>query len=142
MRIATIPQNLMEFLGMTTGNVPTPLCDVLLGPLVANVLIAASSVELFDAMKGGPKTSKDVARRCRYTHPAATERLLRALYVSKYLKWRGGFYSLTRNSRRWLVLSAKESIHHAILHRDIDFRFFNFQEYLRNRSGKKLPTLN
>jgi SAM-dependent methyltransferase len=130
MRIATLPQNAKEFLGLTLGIIPAPLCDVLLGPLMANVLITASSVGFFDVLESQPLTSAEVAERCQ-TNPSATERVLRALYVSKYLHWSKGFYSLTRGSRRWLVSGAKRSIHHAVLHRKIDFRFFDFEQYVR-----------
>ena len=135
MRIATIPQSIRESVGMALGIVPTPLCDVLLGPLVANAVIAASSVHLFDALESGQRTSAEVAAHCG-TDPVATERLMRALYVSKYLNWNNDFYRLTRRARRWLLSSSKDSLHFAILHRSVDFRFFHFENYIRSGDGR------
>jgi ubiquinone/menaquinone biosynthesis C-methylase UbiE len=135
MRITTIPQSIKEALGMALGMVPTPLCDVTLGPLVANAVIAASSVHLFDALESGERTSAEVAAHCG-TDRVATERLMRALYVSNYLKWNNGLYCLTRRARRWLLNSSKDSLHFAILHRSIDFRFFDFESYVRRGEAR------
>lgn len=134
-RIKTIPQSIKEALGMALGMVPTPLCDVMLGPLVANAVIAASSVHLFDALESGERTSAEVAAHCG-TDRVATERLMRALYVSNYLKWNNGLYRLTRRARRWLLNSSKNSLHFAILHRSIDFRFFDFESYVRRGAAR------
>lgn len=110
MRIATIPENPAEWLALRFGRVPTPLCDVLVGPMLARAVIAASALHVFDALDGKPLTAVEVADRCG-TDPGATERLLRALRASKYLNQDGGSYRLTPASRRWLLRGSGQSLH-------------------------------
>ena len=123
-------ENLRERIGLALGLVPRPLGDVILGPLLARTVLAASSLGVFDVLEHGPKTAEQVAERCG-RHIPATSKLLRALYASGYLKWRDGQFELTRMSKRWLVSRSANSIHDAILHRAIDFRFMDFERYIR-----------
>jgi SAM-dependent methyltransferase len=135
MRIATIPENPLEWLALRFGRVPTPLCDVLVGPMLARAVIAASALHVFDALERKPLTAVEVADLCG-TDPGATERLLRALSASKYLNQDGGTYRLTLASRRWLLRGSRQSLHYAMLHRDLDMRFMDFESYVRTGKGK------
>jgi len=91
--------------------------------------MAASSLGVFDLLADGPRTVEQVAGKIG-NHMAATSKLLRALYASGYLKWRKGRYGLTRMSERWLLSQSAKSIHSAILHWAIDFRFMDFERYV------------
>jgi SAM-dependent methyltransferase len=124
-------ESLWERIGMALGLVPTPLGDVLLGPLLAHAVIAGSAVGVFDAMAHSPQSAATVADRCG-TDPVATAQLLRALHGSGYLDSLGGLYTLTGMSARWLPSDAPRSVHPAILHRKLDLRFMDFEHYLRS----------
>ena len=135
MKITTVPENLFERIGLTLGLIPRPLGDVFLGPLLANTILAASSLGVFDILARGPSTVEEVAARCG-NQIAATSKLLRALYASGYLRWRNGRYGLTRMAKRWLPSRSPDSVHSAILHRAIDFRFMNFEQYVRTGQSR------
>jgi len=130
LKISMVPENLRERIGLALGIIPRPLGDVFLGPLLARTVLAASSLGVFDLLAFGPRTLEEVASQCG-NHPAPTSKLLRALYASGYLKWHSGRYGLTRMSERWLLSRSSTSIHSAILHRAIDFRFMDFERYVR-----------
>ncbi|MBB5060360.1 ubiquinone/menaquinone biosynthesis C-methylase UbiE [Granulicella aggregans] len=141
MRLSTVPENPAEWVALMFGQVPTPLCDVIIGPMLAKAVIAASSLGIFDALEQGPLAAGGVASRCE-TDPDATERLLRALSASKYLHEsyapspRPSLYRLTRASRRWLLAGADKSLHYAMLHRELDMRFMEFGQYVRTGRGQ------
>ena len=141
MRLSTVPDNPAEWMALMFGQVPTPLCDVLIGPMLAKAVIAASTLGIFDALEQGPLTAGELASRCE-TDRDATERLLRALSGSKYLHERYApsqlrpLYRLTRASRRWLLTTAKKSLHYAMLHRELDMRFMDFERYVRTGQGQ------
>lgn len=135
MKISLTPESFRERVGFAFGLVPRPLGEVMLGPLLARTVIAASSVGIFDALAERPRTSTEVAAHCG-SDVTATGKLLRALCGSKYLKWRGGRFGLTRMAERWLLSQSAKSIHCAILHRNIDLRFMDFEQYVRTGESR------
>jgi ubiquinone/menaquinone biosynthesis C-methylase UbiE len=104
--------------------------DTLVGLLLARTIIAATAIGIFDALEAGPLTPAEIAERCG-SDPKATEKLVRALFACKYLKYRENRFKLAPVSRRWLPKKAFRSLHSAILHRSLDLRFMNFEEYVR-----------
>jgi ubiquinone/menaquinone biosynthesis C-methylase UbiE len=109
--------------------------DTLVGLLLAKTIIAATSIGVFDALEAEPLTAAEIAERCG-SDPKATEKLVRALFACKYLKYEGNRFKLAQVSRRWLPKKAFRSLHSAIRHRSLDLRFMNFEEYVRHG---KLP---
>jgi SAM-dependent methyltransferase len=130
MRLAPIPQNFRESIALALGLVPTPLMDTLVALLLAKTVIAATAIGIFDALEEGALTAAEIAQHCG-SHPMATEKLARALYACKYLKHKQNRFRLAPVSRRWLSRKALHSLHSAILHRGVDLRFMNFEEYVR-----------
>jgi ubiquinone/menaquinone biosynthesis C-methylase UbiE len=104
--------------------------DTLVGLLLARTIIAATAIGIFDALETGPLTPAEIAERCG-SDPKATEKLVRALFACKYLKYGKNGFKLAPVSRRWLPKRAFRSLHSAILHRSLDLRFMNFEEYVR-----------
>lgn len=130
MRLAAIPQNFTESIALAAGLVPTPLMDTLVALLLAKTVIAATAVGIFDALETGPLTAAEIAERCG-SDGKATEKLVCALFACKYLRHRNNRFTLAPVSRRWLSRKAFRSLHSAILHRSLDLRFMNFEEYVR-----------
>jgi SAM-dependent methyltransferase len=130
MKLSSVPQNLTEAVALALGVVPTPLIDTLLGFLLAKAVIAGTALGVFDALERGALPTSEISRRCK-TDRAATERLLRALCGCRYLTWENNSYRLSRSSRRWLLRGRSNSLRSAILHRDLDLRFMQFETYLR-----------
>ena len=130
MKLSVLPQNVRECVALACGMVPTPLMDTLVGLLLAKTIIAATAIGIFDALETGPLTATEIAERCG-SDAKATEKLVRALFACKYLKFEGDRFKLAPVSRRWLPRKAFRSLHSAILHRSLDLRFMNFEEYVR-----------
>ena len=137
MRLTEVPQSLAELIGLATAQVPTPLFDAFVALLLAKTVIAATAVGVFDALNGPPLTDAEIVERCA-THPTATEKLLRALCACKYLKYEEDRYSLTPMARRWLPKKRPQSLHSAVLHRELDLRFMNFQEYVLHGTSQNV----
>jgi len=130
LKISMKPESVRERVALAFNLVPRPLGESMLGPLLAKTLIAACALGVFDALGDSDKTIEEVAAYCG-SDVTATGKLLRALYASGYLKWRNGLYGLTRISERWLVSQSPRSIHSAVLHRVLDLRFMDFEQYIR-----------
>jgi SAM-dependent methyltransferase len=129
-RLAAIPQSLSESLALCAGMVPTPLMDTLVALLLAKTVIAATSLDVFGALADGPLTAKEVAEKCN-CDSKAMEKLLSALFASRYLDYRESQFELATVSRRWFSKRERRSVHSAILHRNLDLRFMDFESYVR-----------
>jgi len=136
MKLCSMPQNFRECVALACGMVPTPLMDTLTGLLLAKAIIAATTIGIFDALETGPLTAAEIAERCG-SDANATEKLVRALFACKYLKYEGNRFKLAPVSRRWLPRKASRSLHSAILHRSLDLRFMNFEEYVRHGKSQE-----
>jgi ubiquinone/menaquinone biosynthesis C-methylase UbiE len=135
-RLTAIPQNFRETIALAAGLVPTPLMDTLVALLLAKTVIAATAIGIFDALEAEPLTVAEIAERCG-SDPKATEKLVRALFACKYLKHRAHRFTLAPVSRRWLLRKTLRSLHSAVLHRGLDLRFMNFEEYVRHGTSQE-----
>jgi SAM-dependent methyltransferase len=130
-RLAAVPQNLAESLALAAGIVPTPLLDTFVALLLAKTIIAAASLGIFHALESEPLTIRQIAKRCN-TAPRPTAKLVLALVACKYLRRRGASFFLAPAARRWLSPASPHSLHWAVLHRQLDLRFMDFEEYVRH----------
>ena len=130
MKLSSIPETFLEWIALRINIAPTPILDTMVALLLTKTIMAAAEVRLFDALENGPHTAEEIARKCA-THPLPTEKLLRALYACKYLRFEKEHFELGPLSRRWLLKSRPTSLHSAVLHRELDLRFMQFDTYVR-----------
>lgn len=130
MRLGAIPQNITETIALAAGRVPTPLMDTLVALLLARTVMAAAAVGLFEALHAAPLRIDELANRCG-SDAQATERLVRALFASKYIEYHEDRVALAPVARRWLS-GDSQSLLPAILQCRLDLRFMNFEEYVRH----------
>lgn len=130
MKLSTVPENLLEWVALKCNVAPTPILDTLVALLLAKMIIAATAMNLFDVLEGGPLTIEEIASKCG-THAVPTGKLLRALYACEYLLFKNNRYGLAPVSRLWLVINRPKSLHSAVLHRKLDLRVMEFETYLR-----------
>jgi SAM-dependent methyltransferase len=130
MRLGAIPQNIQETIALAAGRVPTPLMDTLVALLLAKTVMAGAAVGIFQMLDAGPLRIDELANRCR-SDAQATERLVRALFASKYIEYHGDRVRLAPVARRWLSRDS-QSLLPAILQCQLDLRFMNFEEYVRH----------
>jgi SAM-dependent methyltransferase len=134
LRLSSVPENLFEWIALACDVVPTPILDTMVGLLLAKTILAAAEMNVFDVLEAGPCTTEEIAKKCG-THLLPTEKLLRALYACRYLRYKNQRYGLAPVSRRWLLTSGPRSLHSAVLHRKLDLRAMTFETYLRAGRG-------
>jgi hypothetical protein len=120
MRIRIVPQSFVERLGLILGLAPRPLIETMGGALLARSIMAGVKLGLFDALKDGPATADEMARRLGVT-PEGIAVLANALASSDYLVTRDGRYALTPLARKWLVVGAPDAV--------VDFFLFMYDQW-------------
>jgi hypothetical protein len=105
MKFGPIPETWLERLALRMGKVPTPLLDVLFGPLKARVLMASVRLGILDALAKEPATAAQLAASLQL-NAECLEMLLRVLTHSGYLNRDGDQFSLSPEARRTLAPGA------------------------------------
>ncbi len=104
--------------------------------MLARTVMAATKLNIFEALADGPLTVAEVAERC-HTHPGATEKLLNALVGSRCLSVRGERYALRRSLRAWVLKDGKYSFRDQILLHYLEWKWWEHcEEYVQ--TGKPL----
>ena len=83
------------------GKVPTPVLDVLFGPLKARVVMASVKLGVIDALSAAPATAAQLASSL-HLNEECLEMLLRVLVHCEYVNLDGGLFSLSNLARRTL----------------------------------------
>jgi SAM-dependent methyltransferase len=135
MRVGLMAENPLERAVLATGLVPVAMLEGY-SPAFARAIVTATRLEMFEALSGGPRSAQQVADNCR-TDPRATEKLLNLLVTMKYLGYRGGMYTLARNTRRWLLADARGSIRDLVLMKELEWSWIDRMESFV-RDGKPL----
>jgi SAM-dependent methyltransferase len=131
MRVGVYGQNVFERLGLALGLVPRPYPETFFTLLLARTLMVGCRVGVFAALAEAPRTAAEVAERTG-TDGFATRKLLDALVGSRYLRFAGGRYSLTRVARRWLLPNRANSLHDSVLFHQLEWRRLEgYEDFVR-----------
>jgi 2-polyprenyl-3-methyl-5-hydroxy-6-metoxy-1,4-benzoquinol methylase len=109
MRYGAIPDNLIERIGLWFGLAPIPVIDCLCSMMKARTLMAGVTLGIFDEMRGGPRSARQIAAALCLDAPSL-ELLLRSLVVSGYLVQHGEHFGLTPLSARGLLRDSPGSL--------------------------------
>lgn len=121
MKIAAVPETLLERLLALAGLAPTPIVDTFHAMIVARAVMVATRLGVFEALADRACTAPEVARRLGVDE-RATEKLLNVLVAVRYLRLRGDRYALARLSRRWLLRQSPWSVHDNMLLRFLEWQ--------------------
>lgn len=136
MKIAAVPETLLEWLLTLAGRAPTPVVETFHAVILARAVMVATRLGVFEALADGPRTAPEVARELG-VDGGAIEKLLNVLVAARYLGFRADRYALTRLARRWLLRRSPVSVHD-----NMQLRFLEWQavERLEDfvRTGKPL----
>jgi Dimerisation domain len=136
MKIAVVPENLIERILLAINLVPTPLLDTQLAFILARTVLVRTKLGIFETLTAGPLTSTEIAAHCQ-TNPHATVKLLNALLGVGYLRAKGERYSLAPIVRKWLLKDAPQSVYDMLMFSFTTWEMTeNFESYVR--SGKPL----
>jgi SAM-dependent methyltransferase len=114
MRLGVIPDSPQERQAVEAGLIPTPVLETLPAFTLAQVVMIATRLGVFDALASGPATAEEIAARCG-TDPQATGKLLLALAGSDYVRADHRVYELTPRARTWLVTESPSSMADIVL---------------------------
>lgn len=109
MRLGIRSANPLVWLLEAVGILPTPLLVAFWGMESSRAIIAAAELGLFEPLTQKPLTARELAKALDYDE-VGVEALLNALNGFGYLRRRGGRFTLTRSTRRWLTRDAKYSM--------------------------------
>lgn len=109
MRLGIIGETLFERIIARTNLLPAPLVETQIAFTMARSIMAGVKLGIIDAIGAGASTPAQVAAACA-TDPEATTKLMDMLVGCRYLRHRGGRYTLAPKSRRWLLRDSPRSI--------------------------------
>lgn len=89
MRLDAVGESWIERAVVRSNLGPWPILHTQFAYTLARVLMAATRLGVFDALKDEPVAAGEIARRCS-TDPVATEKLLFALVGAGYAQARDG----------------------------------------------------
>lgn len=101
MRLGLRSDNVVEWLALRLGLVPTPAAEVWAGMALSGVLIAATESGLTARLAGAPATLEQLTAELGLD-PTALGLVLDFLRAGGHVRQRGSRYQLSRRSRRWL----------------------------------------
>ncbi|MEO5987024.1 MAG: class I SAM-dependent methyltransferase [Candidatus Limnocylindria bacterium] len=135
MRVGLMAENPVESAILATGMVPISMLEAY-APMYARAIVVATKLGIFDALRDGARSAASVAEVCG-TDAHATEKVLNVLVTMRYLRHRGGTYSLARHTRRWLLADAPSSVRDVILMKELEWSWIDKLEAFV-RDGKPL----
>jgi SAM-dependent methyltransferase len=136
MRIAAIPESLLEWLALKLELVPRALADTHGAMLLARTVMSAVELNIFDALEATALTAEETAAACG-SAVGPTELLLDALVSCGYLRFWHGRFQLTRRARRWLLTDDTSSVRDKLLLQAVEWRWLEgLSEFVR--SGQPL----
>jgi ubiquinone/menaquinone biosynthesis C-methylase UbiE len=131
MKLGHLPETPLEAAALAIGLVPTPVLDTLIALLLAQSVITATRLGVFEALEAGPLDAREVATRCD-ADPQAMEKLLGALAGMGYVRRERRCYALAPLARKWLLEDSPRSLHDAILYQAIDGGYIaQMEQYVR-----------
>ena len=131
MRVGLMAENPLESVIMPTGLVPVPMLETY-APVYARAIVTATKLGLFEALADGPQSAAAVAAACG-TEPRATEKLLNVLITMRYVRHGQGGYTLSKQTRRWLLADAPGGIRDLILMKELEWRWIDqLESFTRN----------
>ncbi|HYO47278.1 MAG TPA: class I SAM-dependent methyltransferase [Gemmatimonadota bacterium] len=137
MRIGAIAESLRERAAVLLGIGPRPLLETHSTLILAQALMVAAKVGLFEALGSSALTPAQVAARCG-TDERATAKLLRVLEATGYVRTVAGkSCTLTADARKWLLPGSEQSLHDSLLFRFVEWSWIGGLESFV-RSGRPL----
>lgn len=123
MRVGLMAENPLESAVIASGVVPVAMLEAY-APVYARAAVTATKLGIFEALSDGGRSAQAVADTCG-TDARATEKLLNLLVTMRYLRHRGGAYTLAHHVRRWLLADASAGVRDVILMKELEWRWID-----------------
>ena len=123
MRVGLMAENPLETAIIASGLVPVAMLEAY-SPVYARAIVAGTKLGVFEALRDGGRSAQAVAESCG-TDARATEKLLNLLVTMRYLRHRGGAYTIARHVRRWLLADGPGSVRDVILMKELEWSWID-----------------
>jgi len=131
-KLAVVPETLLERLGLWLGLVPVPLFETHVSATLARVVMAGVELGVFECLDAAPLALACIAERCK-CDPGAMRLLLEALVACGYLTVTHGCYALCAKSRTWLLAASAHSVRDKILLQGIEWGWLtHLEDFVRS----------
>ncbi len=110
MKLAPVAQNLLEWLALKGGFVPTPLAHAHFGFMMSKFLLEAVDKGVFEAIKHHSVSLKQIAATCNLNESALYS-LLGVLASLGLIKEKHNQFELTKPAKKWLLKDSPNSIY-------------------------------
>ena len=132
MRVGISSQHIVDRILLVLGLVPVPLVDVFPTIILARSVMLATQSELFEALAYESHTCEELAVTCRL-NARGLATLLPVLLASGYLHRQGEQYSLTTQTRKWLLRDSPHSIREYVLFNFTQWQWIErFDDFVQN----------
>ena len=135
MKLAPIPQNILEWFALKADLVPVPLAHTHICFMLSKAILEAFSLNVFEAFKDG---SKNLEQAAEYTQldQRALKSLLNVLISTGYFTYSKGIYSLTKHSRKWCLKESENSLYNQQLFNNVCWNWMeHFPKFLKTGKG-------
>lgn len=131
MKLASVPENLLERLALWLNLAPTPLSDTFLTFMQARTVMVGTKLGVFEALADQAQTAGYVADQCS-ADPKATRTLLNSLVHLGYLRFKNDQYRLSPMARKWMLKSSHSSLYDKMQLQFLEWEFVeHYETYLR-----------
>lgn len=132
-------QNFLEWLALSTRQIPTPLIDISALPIQAKCIMLAVNLGITRSLGDKAKSPMEIAQECNL-NPEVLTLILRVLVASNYLAaYKDGRFALTKQMQKLLLPNSKKSIENFILLGSIQWGHFeHLEEILKTGQGINL----
>ena len=131
MKVQVVPENIKEWFALRLGLLPRPIFETQNSMILAQVIIVANRLNIFDVLSPKSLTVEEIATAC-CADVNALLKLLNSLVSSGYLRQDGKTYGLTAMTRQWLLKESQPSIKDFIAGRVLPWKWLtHLEEYIR-----------
>ena len=143
MKLAPIPQNIMEWIALKADMVPVPLAHTHICFMLSKAVLEAFSLNVFEAFKDGPKNIEQAAQLTKLDQ-RALKSLLNVLISTGYFNYSNDNYTLSKHARKWCLKESKHSLYNQQLFNNVCWNWMEyFPEFLKTGKGLQYhETLN
>jgi SAM-dependent methyltransferase len=135
MKLGLVPQNPLEWLALRANLVPVPLAHTQISFVLAQAVLDATELGVFEALADAPQSLPESAARTQLNERALRS-LLHVLLAAGYLRYDDARYSLTPMARKWCLRASPDSLADQQAFNEVCWKWMaSMKEFLRTGQG-------
>lgn len=135
MKMGLIAESPMDWIALKANMVPMPVIHGIMYFVYCKVLLTASRLDIFEAVKDSSQTIEQIAQKTGF-QPKGLESLLKVLISAGYIGYKDGRFGLTRVARKWCLKDSPDSFHNYLRFTEMMCEWMDhLEEYLKTGKG-------